>query len=429
MSKHHHWLARQIPQWIEAGIISTAQADALRKRHPMGDSAGLGRLLMTGLAAVMIGLGTILLFAYNWSAMDKVSKLAVVFLFLIATHVAAFSLQRRSHVYSESLFALGTMLMGAGIFLVGQIYHMDSHYPDAFLFWSLGALALAWALPSLTQALMAVALVITWHLTEVFDFRFPNHLALLLVVVGVVPLVWRLHSPLLGRLAGATLLATIGFTVGMVDGHLVVMMLLLSATVLLALEGVLAEANQPQQLAKSLGAPALWVMVVLMYIMSFGDGIPKLVTADLWEGIAGSYLIIALLLGQAGFFWLLWKGRLSVPLRLAELTLLLALMPSLLALSGLADFRSVAHLAALGFNLLLLALSVWLMVDGARCANRYHMVQGSLLFIALAAVRYTDLFDSLIARALVFLLVGISLFALSHFYQRNKRAQQEAGEV
>lgn len=40
------------------------------------------------------------------------------------------------------------MLFGAGIWLVAQIYHIEEHYPNGFLIWGLGAMALAWALPS-----------------------------------------------------------------------------------------------------------------------------------------------------------------------------------------------------------------------------------------------------------------------------------------
>ncbi|MCW9089360.1 MAG: DUF2157 domain-containing protein [Gammaproteobacteria bacterium] len=422
MSNHHQWLARQLPQWVDESIISPAQAEALRERYPLKDTINLGRLLLTGIAAVMIGLGVILLFAYNWSAMGKLSKLAVIFAFLGGAHVAALLLRTRSHVYSESLFALGTMLMGAGIFLVGQVYHMDSHYPNAFLFWSLGALALAWALPSLTQAFMAVALLMTWHLTEVLDFHAANHLALPLVL-AIFPLAWRLRSPMLGRFASAVLFVTIGFSISVVESDLVVSMLLFTAMALLALEGLAGPAASEiqREIARAGAGPALLVMVVLMYMMSFGDFVPELIDIELQSGVAVAYFIAALVVSQGAFFWLLWRERLNALVRLAELALLLALLPSLLAYaSGEESIRGGAGWVALGFNLTLLSLSVWLMVDGARNADRRHMVQGSLLFALLAAARYTDLFDSLIARALVFLLVGAALFAVSHFYQRNK---------
>ncbi len=109
---------------------------------------------------------------------------------------------------------------------------------------------------------------------------------------------------------------------------------------------------------------------------------------------------------------------------LFELAIVLALMPSLYILVADSDtltVREIAAQVALGFNLILLVMSVWLMIEGAKKANRSYMVRGSLLFALLAMARYTDLFDSLINRAVVFLVVGISLFAVSHVYQRNKR--------
>ena len=41
------------------------------------------------------------------------------------------------------------MLFGAGIWLVAQVYHIEEHFPDGFLIWGIGALALAWAMPSI----------------------------------------------------------------------------------------------------------------------------------------------------------------------------------------------------------------------------------------------------------------------------------------
>ncbi len=425
MNKHHQWLARQLPQWVDKAIISDAQAASLRALYPLGDSIGLGRLLITGIAAVMIGLGVILLFAYNWDDMGKVSKLAVIFSGLIGAHLAALFTQPRSYVASESLFALGTMLMGAGIFLVGQIYHLDSHYPDAILFWSLGALALAWTLPSLTQAFMAVALIIGWHLSEAMDFQFANHTALLLILIGLLPLVWRLHSPMLARFISASIFISIGFSVGTNDAQLVTTTLLLAAATFICLEQVMSQQGERlREIAAELAKPALWVFFVLIYLMTFDDFGHEFLHIKWRECFASGYFMAALLASQAGFFWLLYRRRVNGLTALAETSIVLALLPSwLLPLFEVrAQQQLIEALVWGGFNLLLLAVSVWLMVDGARHANRQHMVRGSILFALLAAARYTDLFDSLLTRALVFMLVGAALFAVNHFYQRNKRA-------
>ena len=51
------------------------------------------------------------------------------------------------HIIKEykSLHLAGTILFGAGIWLVAQIYHIDEHYPNAFFFWGFGAMTMAWA--------------------------------------------------------------------------------------------------------------------------------------------------------------------------------------------------------------------------------------------------------------------------------------------
>lgn len=424
MNKHHQWLARQLPQWIDKAIINEEQAAALRTLYPAGDSVGLGRLLITGIGAIMIGLGVILIFAYNWAEMGKFSKLAVIFSALIGAHLAALYSQQRSHVASESLFALGTMLMGSGIFLTGQIYHLDSHYPNAIFVWSLGALALAWTLPSLTQAFMAVTLIILWHIAEVTDFHFANHTALLLILFGLLPLVWRLHSPVLARFVSAAIFVSIGLSVGIYDEDMIVTTMLLMAAAFIGAEKILPQKSELHtELASELVKPALWVLFVLMYLMTFSDITPDLMRLR-WSDFGNGYFIVALLVSQASFFWLLVQRRVSALLWLTEIAVVLALMPSIASLfTDVGGRHSAVHgLVWIGFNLLLLAVSIWLMIDGAKHANRQHMVRGSILFALLAMARYTDLFDSLLARAVVFLLVGVALFVVNHFYQRNKRA-------
>jgi len=424
MSRHNLWLARQLPEWVDKQIITSSQAESLRELYPVKDSISLGRLLLTGIAAIMIGLGVILLFAYNWSEMGKFSKLAVIFMALIGVHLLAFYLRPRHHIYSESLFALGTMLMGSGIFLVAQIYHMDSHYPNAFLFWSLGALALAWALPSLTQSFMAVALVVGWHVFEIFDFHFANYGVFFIILLGVLPLVWRLQSPILARFTSIGLFLALALSISVSDEDLVVMTLLLMALTLIALArfGEFARTDLLKELSRALAGPAVLVMVGIMYLMTFGDAIPELIGIVLDNPVPASYFIGTLIASQLSFFGLLYLRRLNGLVWLAELAIVLALLPSLIAWIGEGEaVRTGVSLVSLSFNLVLLALSVWMMIDGARNANRRHMVQGSILFALLAVARYTDLFESLIARAVVFLLVGAALFTVSHFYQRNKK--------
>ena len=60
---------------------------------------------------------------------------------------------------SEALCVLGTMAFGAGIWLVAQVYNIDEQFPAGFLIWGLGALAMAWAIQSVPQAIIATILL------------------------------------------------------------------------------------------------------------------------------------------------------------------------------------------------------------------------------------------------------------------------------
>ena len=66
MKKNIHWFLKELDLWVQEGLINHAQARAIRGRYPSEEEAGSwGRLAFGVSGAVLIGLGVILLFAYN----------------------------------------------------------------------------------------------------------------------------------------------------------------------------------------------------------------------------------------------------------------------------------------------------------------------------------------------------------------------------
>jgi len=425
MSKNNHWLAQQISSWVEEKIITRNQAEKLLLRHPAKDSSGLGRLLITGLGAIMIGLGIVLLFAYNWAEMNKYIKLGIIFGILTGTHVLATLQIKRNAVLSEGLFVLGTMLMGAAIFLVGQIYHIDNHYPDAFLLWSTGALVMAWARRSLSQAFITIILVLSWHIMEIFSFQFPNHLAFLLILVGIFPLVWHLDSPILARLTSAGLFITLGLTIGVTNEDQILIILLMFAAATIYLDRYIQLSSFSSKIISTeIAKPAILVLFGIQLLMTYGALQKEILLISQNFTFTSVFFWFALLISQFGFVWLTYKRQLNALVLIAELSVIMLFIPMLFIENmDRETLRNLRTLYSISFNLILLSSSVWLMIDGARRANRRHMVYGSILFAILAMARYIDLFESLIARAVVFLVVGIILFTAGSIYQRNKKGK------
>jgi len=421
----HTWLHREIVDWLQGGLITPAQGQTLRARYPLAGYPGLGRSLLSALGAVIFGLGVILLVAYNWQAMHRFAKLALLLGALAAAHLGALWLRRSGrHSAAEGLHALGSVLFGAAIWLVAQVYHIEGHYPNAFLVWGLGTLALAWALPSATQALLAVVLVLTWQVSELFDFHSRLDSLPWLLLLGVLPLCRQLGSVVLSGTATLALLLSLALGTFPLDEDLTVPLLVLAAGAAVAAGRLLEGLGQPgdTRIAAGFARPGYGVYLVALYLLSF----PSL-SGSLFHIHLTHLRVAGLFSGALALTAGLWAAVLTAPLRGRPATwrdtdwLLLAGLV-LVALFSLLGLRGGGWLTALPFNLLLLLHGMLLILTGMRGGDSRRLLGGGLLIGLLAAGRYLDLFESLVARALVFFAVGAALFALGHLWRRRGAA-------
>ena len=427
MSKHSRWLQDQISAWRDEGLIDPGQAETLRARYPLGDpGTPWGRLVVSSVGAVVFGLGIILFFAYNWADMHKFVKLALVFGAVLAAHGTGLYLSRSADAKRglvESLHVLGTMLFGAGIWLVAQIYHIDEHYPNAFFVWGLGALALAWAMPSIAQALMAVVLVFLWGCFEVFDFSSPNYAGPWIVLIGVLPLAWMQRSRVLLFFALVAFITLYAFNVGQVEDDLIVGALFYCACLYLAAGRLSARSAFPQSgpLFRIVGYS---VYLVLLYMFTFKSVARELVRLNPEKIGEWSLFIAPFVAALLAWGVLLATGawQRADAIRRWEVSLiLLAMVLVLIAQFGVS--RENLGLVMLAFNLIFLGHCVIMIVHGTGRLNWKQVSIGCVLFSALAFARFVDLFDDLLMRSLFFLALGAGLFLIGNFYSRRKKLQ------
>ena len=98
-------------------------------------------------AAVLVGAGIFSFIASNWDKMGSPVKIAVILSAMIASYSLGWYLKEEKHFIKtgDSLILLGTIIYGAGIFLVAQIFQIRANWPDGFIFWMFGVLAVAYA--------------------------------------------------------------------------------------------------------------------------------------------------------------------------------------------------------------------------------------------------------------------------------------------
>jgi len=425
MSKYIRWLQEELDLWVRDGVISGEQRNTIRARYPAVAGVNWSRLIFSSLGGVLIGLGVILLFAYNWEAMPKFLKLGVVFSALIVAHGAGLWLRRPANgnlIASEGMHVLGTILFGAGIWLVAQIYHIDEHYPNAFIAWSGGAMLLAWALPSIAQGFIAAVLLVLWGGFEVFDFRTANHLAAIVLLATILPLAWQQRSKALTGMALFSFLLTLIFSMTRLEDELIIPVLLFWSVSFIAL-GLIVERSK--SFPESAPVYFFWgyaLHVLLLFFLSFSGAVRLIVDIKFDQPAVFWYFVVSLAIAVtllATVIRLMTRTGLdfSKMINMSHLTVPLTLVIVMMAtFKGLQGWGLMAF-----FNLVFLFHSMVFTVHGSRTLNVRLVTAGCVMFSVLAMSRYTDLFSSLIARSLVFFIVGAGVYATGNFYSRARK--------
>ncbi|HSA84526.1 MAG TPA: DUF2157 domain-containing protein [Patescibacteria group bacterium] len=120
------------------------------------------------IAAILIGAGIFSFIASNWQGMSTAAKIVTIFFFMGLSYGLGWYCKEKKQLQrtADAFMLLGVLIYGAGIFLVGQIFHITSNWPDAFILWMLGVIAMAFAVESFVFFSLAVVL----GLIAVFDY-------------------------------------------------------------------------------------------------------------------------------------------------------------------------------------------------------------------------------------------------------------------
>lgn len=147
-----------LKRWQENGLLTEEKVAELRASLAPGTSAR-GIRIFAALGAVLAGLGAILFVSSNWAWMGPTYRITVLLAAYAAVVAGAWAAARRHQPrVAEALWLLATLILGANIFLVAQIFNFTLTYWQGTLRWMLGALVLGWALRSRFQAAVAIPL-------------------------------------------------------------------------------------------------------------------------------------------------------------------------------------------------------------------------------------------------------------------------------
>jgi uncharacterized membrane protein len=155
---------KELQRWVDAHLIDAPAAERIRQFER---ESGRGRLrwpaiLAVGFGVLMLCAGILLFVAAHWDELSPGQRFSLVLSMVAAFHVAASLLGAKVPAIGMALHVAGTATLGAGIYLAGQIFNLEEHWPGGIMLWALGAV-LAWLiLRQWPQALLAAVLIPWW---------------------------------------------------------------------------------------------------------------------------------------------------------------------------------------------------------------------------------------------------------------------------
>ncbi|MBC7280749.1 DUF2157 domain-containing protein [Hoeflea sp.] len=209
------YLSREIDHWTRSGLLQPGQDEILLADHDRRHTGFSLSAVLAVLAAVLFGAAVIALIAANWDFIPRLMRVVTICVFIsVGLAAAAIALRRGSGWVAEAALVFALLCYGAGIALVGQMYHLSGDEAAFMLTWAVGALVVSLAFSSPMAAVGAGLLGFGYLLAEatVFDSRSGNdlnvsgYLIVLALALAVGLSAWRSRSTIAGHLSALLLI-------------------------------------------------------------------------------------------------------------------------------------------------------------------------------------------------------------------------------
>lgn len=170
-------LEGDLARWQADGVITPATGAAIRGAlPPIG--AGINIAVVVGIVGGLLIAAAFLAFiAANWTGIARPLRFVILAAGMAGAYgLGAWFARTERVVLADLCASVGSIIFGAGIALVGQMYHLGGDFSAGMMLWAIGALA-ASALTG-SRGALAVALIAAciWTCSLVADTRDIPHL-------------------------------------------------------------------------------------------------------------------------------------------------------------------------------------------------------------------------------------------------------------
>lgn len=407
------WLTKELPYWVKKGFITPEKADELldyysarRGVSPVSAFSVIGFLL--------VGLGIILILAYNWDNIGRTERTALAFGLLIAGQLAAV-LAKRFRYYSTALMEGSAVFwlcaIGAAVAIIGQTYHLGGDLHGFLTLWVLLGIPVVYLMRSDAAALFTLA-GITYFAA---DLRGGEYLIPLAMWAAWLPhyIVRFIYARFTNSFVilscvffVSSLVSVSSFYADDISGLWIVIFTLVPSVLYLLGSIFFRQAEKAWQNPFTLCAKLL-LTLVLFFLISISSW--KYIDLEMTSVIFSKGGLWAAFLFYLFLVWQFFKRR-------AKGSLLFVFAP-LIALAAL--FIADGFYSMLFVNIAVIAGALHMVINGGRNADIGRVNHGLIFISAVILIQFFEGDFGLIAKGSVFIGVGLGLLLFNIFLHRR----------
>ena len=434
-------LSREVSEWQERQIITSAQAEQILSLYP-GDRRADNYIMIvifSIMGALLIGGGIILILARNWDELPRWTRSLIAFLPLLASQIAAAVTLYRNisgEAWKEGIGLFYAIAIYACIALITQIYQTPGSFNGYLLLCSLLVLPVCYVLRANVAMLVYLTGITVWAATyEPYggagDYGLLYFIALLLAAMPHLYLRVKTNAYMAYSLLLMWCLVLCGLVLVVTklsaSHYFVVVSLYFSALYLLAAGSRVSE--KPWLLPCK--AAGLSGQLIMLLLLSYGNSHEFLN----WMAFISVFSIPQLtIIGIMTLFCLYMMAKafdINKPFASMQdiLTGSVFILAFFIQAANTGDYYSSS--INWGFyllvNLYALSLGVLHVINGLAEAKFATACLGTVFISSLIIIRFFDTFVDFLARGLAFIAIGALFLAANLLLSRKIKAPAERG--
>ena len=421
------WLEDQSAAWLRQGLVDADTRDRILASYEVQSAERRGLLALMLLGALMFGIGVLLLIGYNWDRLPVNGKIAIIMSSVaLAFAGSAVTYARQRRLAGEILAFIGVLLYGNAIWLIAQVLHIRGNFPDAFMWWAIGALVCAWLVRSRVIGVAAAVLVFVWIGVAADQVVGRPGVSFVAVLAATLALAYAQKSRLMLAAAAVSSMAWACWLPDWVQPGVISV----GAGALMGCAfysiGAWHQRSDPMGRAWQVaGLVTLVVLFVPLLITDFHDDTHR--RAVTWRALVvmvPSLLVAASLLLRRS---LVHARRRSSPgdLMIVVTAVILGSWLGFLG-RGVATDSEWVYASTLAFSLLALGLSFSFIRTALDLDRASDLTFGVLFALAFLLVRWASLIDSMLWSGVMLLAASGGFFAVARLWQGRDRRRPSA---